>query len=70
MIWNELTIYILGAVVYSIAKNIKEGMEMTIKEFINQAMEIAKTALNNGDHEAYRRCMEIIADAIYEYQVA
>lgn len=43
---------------------------MTIKDFINRAMDIAQIALRNGDHEAYRRCMEIIADAIYEYQVA
>lgn len=43
---------------------------MTIKEFINKAMDIATVLLERGDHEGYRRCMEIIADAIYEYQVA
>ena len=39
---------------------------MTRKEFINEAMDIAKIALEQNNHEAYRRCMEIIADAIYE----
>ena len=43
---------------------------MTIKEFINQAMDMATILLNRGDHEGYRRCMEIIADSIYEYQIA
>lgn len=38
---------------------------MTIKEFINQAMDIAMEALRRDDHEAYRQCIEIIADAIY-----
>ena len=38
---------------------------MTIKEFINQAMDIAMEALRRDDHEAYRKCIEIIADAIY-----
>lgn len=39
---------------------------MTIKEFINQAMDIAMEALRREDHEAYRKCIAIIADAIYE----
>ena len=41
---------------------------MTIQEFINKAMDLATILLNRGDHDGYRRCMEIIADAIYEYQ--
>ena len=39
---------------------------MTIKEFINKAMDIAMEALRREDHEAYRKCIEIIADAIAE----
>lgn len=39
---------------------------MTLKDFINQAMDIATVLLKKGDHEGYRRCMEIIADAIYQ----
>ena len=39
---------------------------MTIKAFINQAMDIATEALRRDDHEAYRRCIEIIANAIAE----
>lgn len=39
---------------------------MTIKEFINRAMEMAQVLLNRGDHEGYQRCMMIIADAIAE----
>ena len=39
---------------------------MTLKQFINEAMDMAQILLNRGDHEGYRRCMEIIADAIAE----
>lgn len=39
---------------------------MTLKDFINQAMDIATEALRAGNHTAYRQCMEIIANAIYE----
>lgn len=39
---------------------------MTRKEFINKAMDIATEALRKDNHEAYQKCMEIIADAIYE----
>ena len=38
---------------------------MTRTEFINKAMDIATIALKRGDHEAYRKCIEIIADEIY-----
>ena len=43
---------------------------MTLKEFINKAMDLATEALKADNHEVYRRCMEIIADAIYEATVA
>jgi hypothetical protein len=44
---------------------------MTLKDFINEAMEYARIALNRGDHEGFRHCMEIIADAIFEaYETA
>ncbi len=42
---------------------------MTIKEFINKAMDIATILLNNGDHEGYSKVMAIIADEIYKAQV-
>ena len=38
---------------------------MTIKDFINQAMDLAMEALRRDDHETYRKCIAIIADAIY-----
>lgn len=47
-------------------KDLKGDTAMTIKDFINQAMDIAMEALRRNDHEAYRRCIAIIADAIYE----
>lgn len=37
---------------------------MTIKEFINKAMDIATVLLNKGDHEGYRKVMAMIADEI------
>lgn len=43
---------------------------MTRKEFINEAMDLATIALNRGDHEAYRKCIEIIADEIYRMHEA
>ena len=46
-------------------EDLKGDTAMTIKEFINQAMDIAMEALRRDDHEAYRQCIEIIADAIY-----
>lgn len=58
----------ISAVVYSMAIIPKEDTEMTIKEFINRAMDVAQVLLKKGDHEGYQRCMAIIADAIYEYQ--
>ena len=56
------------AQVYNKGNNLKDSKgdtTMTIKEFINQAMDIAMEALRREDHEAYRKCIEIIADAIY-----
>lgn len=37
---------------------------MTIKEFINKAMDMAQILLNRGDHEGYQKIMTIIADEI------
>ena len=39
---------------------------MTLKEFINQALDYAEQFLRNGDHENYSKCIAIIADAMYE----
>lgn len=39
---------------------------MTIQEFINEVMTMATIFLRRGDHENYRYCIELIADAIYE----
>ena len=35
---------------------------MTIKDFINEAMDVATILLNRGDHEGYSKVMAIIAD--------
>ena len=42
---------------------------MTIKEFVNKAMDIATILLNKGDHEGYQKVMTMIADEIYKAQV-
>ena len=47
-------------------KDLKGDTAMTIKDFINQAVDLAMEALRRDDHEAYRKCIAIIADAIYE----
>lgn len=39
---------------------------MTLKEFVNQVLDISEIFLAKGDHENYRRCIELIADAMYE----
>lgn len=36
---------------------------MTLKEFINKAMDMAELLLKRGDHEGYSKIMAIIADA-------
>ena len=43
---------------------------MTIKDFIREATTIAQKLLEKGDHEGYQKAMAIIADAIYEAQLA
>lgn len=43
---------------------------MTLKQFINEAMDIAQVLLNKGDHDGYSKVIAVIADAIYEAQVA
>lgn len=37
---------------------------MTLKEFINKAMDMATILLNKGNHEGYQKIMAIIADEI------
>ena len=37
---------------------------MTLKDFINKAMDMAQILLNRGDHEGYQKIMTIIADEI------
>ena len=37
---------------------------MTLKDFINKAMDMAQILLNKGDHEGYSKIMAIIADEI------
>ena len=39
---------------------------MTLKDFVNQVMDYAEQFLRRGDHENYRKCIELIADAMYE----
>ena len=39
---------------------------MTLEQFIIKATAVATEALKNGDRYAYRKCMELIADTIYE----
>lgn len=36
---------------------------MTLKQFIEKALETAEKFQKSGDHENYRRCIEIIAEA-------
>jgi len=42
---------------------------MTIREFIDKAMDIAKALQNKGDHDGYQKIMMMIADEIYKAQV-
>ena len=37
---------------------------MTLKDFINKAMDMAQILLRRGDHEGYSKIMAIIADEI------
>lgn len=39
---------------------------MALKDFVNQVMAYAEQFLKNNDHENYQRCIELIADAMYE----
>lgn len=39
---------------------------MTLKDFVNQVMDYAEQFIRNGDHENYAKCVEIIADAMYQ----
>lgn len=39
---------------------------MTLKDKINEVMDLATIFLKRDDHENYRKCVELIADMIYE----
>ena len=39
---------------------------MTLKDKINEVMDLATIFLNRNDHENYRKCVELIADMVYE----
>lgn len=35
---------------------------MTAKELVSRVLDLSEIALKNGNHEAYQKCMELIAD--------
>lgn len=39
---------------------------MTLKDFVNEVMTYAEKFLRDGDHENYSKCIQLIADAMYE----
>lgn len=39
---------------------------MTLKDLVNQVLDLSEIALRKGDHENYRKCIELIADMMYE----
>ena len=41
----------------------------TAKQMINEVLDLAEIAKRKGNHEAYRKCMELIADIIYQANV-
>lgn len=41
----------------------------TAKQLINEILDIAEIAQKKHNHEAYRKCMELIADIIYQANV-
>lgn len=53
----------LSSIYYEVSST-EEDRAMTIKEFINKAMDMATILLNKGDHEGYQKIMAIIADEI------
>ena len=38
----------------------------TLKDFINEVLDISEEFLRRGDHENYQKCIKLIADAVYE----
>ena len=38
----------------------------TLKEAVNEVLDLSEIFLRKGDHENYRRCIELIADIMYE----
>lgn len=41
----------------------------TAKDLINEILDLSEIALKKGDHINYRKCMELIADIIYEMNI-
>lgn len=41
----------------------------TAKDLINEILDLSEIALKKGDHTNYRKCMELIADIIYEMNI-
>lgn len=39
---------------------------MTAKDLILEVFELSEIARKKGNHEAYRKCMELIADIAYQ----
>ena len=39
---------------------------MTAKDLIVRVLDLSEIALKNGNHEAYQKCMELIADIARE----
>ena len=47
--------------------NLQEDKTMkTLKDFINEVLDISEEFLRRGDHENYQKCIKLIADAVYE----
>lgn len=38
----------------------------TLKEAVNEVMDLATIFLKRNDHENYRRCVELIAEMMYQ----
>lgn len=39
------------------------------KDLINEILDLSEIALKKGDHINYRKCMELIADIIYDMNI-
>ena len=38
----------------------------TLKDYVNEILDISEEFIRRGDHENYRKCIELIADIMYE----